>query len=469
MDRIKLGTDGWHGMIAGSFTVTNVARLTDAVALWLLNKYRETGVVIGYDTRFGGKLFAETTARVLAIRGVKVFLTDDFVTAPMVSYAVTWYRAGSGIMITAGQDSFEYSGYKLTGEYGGPMMEEDVRNIEALISNDLDIDLDRIKWHNLIDQKIIEYVNIASIYTERIKSYFDLDLLKKSGLRLAFDAMHGSSQHIIRNLLPGVKNLRCKTDPYFGHVPPEPTEENLKEFIEMIRSDGNFDCGLAIDGDGSHLALIDKTGNFIDPDLILLTIVHCLAKYRNLRGKVVAGYSSTSRLEKICKHYGLEVQRVKTGFKEISRIMLKEDVLAGGEESGGIAIRNHIPDRDGIWIGFLIWQFMAETRKSLDGLIGEVYSITGRFAGERKNIEIGRDQQSKIIENCSKGIYHSFKDYRIVRTEQFDGYKFLLEQEQWVMIKPYGSESKLRIYAESETKEQALSILQAVCDTIQNG
>lgn len=468
MDKIKFGTDGWRGIIAGTFTVANVARLTDAVALWLLNKYRETSVVIGYDTRFGGKLFAETAARVLAIRGIKVFVSRDYVTSPMVSYAVTWYSAGLGIMITASHYSFEYNGYKLKGEYGGPMMDEDLKNIEALISNDQEIDLDRIKWQNMIDQKIIEYVNISSIYIERIRSYFDLDLMKKSGLRWAFDAMHGSSQNVIRSLLPGVKNFRCKFDPYFGHIPPEPAEENLKEFIDMIRAAGNFNCGLAVDGDGDRVALIDKLGNYFDSDHILLILIHCLAEYRNLRGKVIAGYSSTSRLEKICKHYGLEVQRVKTGFKEICRVMLKEDILVGGEESGGIGIRNHLPERDGIWIGLLIWQFMAETRKSLDQLIKEVHAITGRFASERINIEIGRDQQLKIIESCSKAIYHSFKDYRIVRTEQFDGYKFWLEQEQWAMIRPSGTDSRIRIYAEAETKEQALSILQAVCDTIRN-
>ncbi|KPK83421.1 MAG: hypothetical protein AMS27_12885 [Bacteroides sp. SM23_62_1] len=468
MDRIKFGTDGWRGIIAGNFTVANVARLTDAVALWLLNKYRETSVVIGYDTRFGGKLFAGTAARVLAMKGIKVYLSSDFVTSPMVSYAVTWYGAGLGIMITASHYAFEYSGYKIKGEHGGPMMEEDIRNIEALVSNDMNIDLERIKWQNLVEQKTIEYVNIASIYFERIKSNFDLDLIKKSGLRLAFDAMYGSSQNIIKQLLPGVKNFHCKTDPFFNHIPPEPTEENLKEFIDMIRSDGNFSCGLAIDGDGDRLALIDNRGNYIDSNHILLILIHCLAAYRRLRGKVIIGYSSTSRAEKICKHYGIDLQRVKIGFKEICRVMLKEDILVGGEESGGIGMRNHVPDRDGIWIGLTIWQFMAETRKSLDQLINEVYAITGRFSSERKNIETGKEQQLRIIEDCTKGIYQSFKDYRILRTEQFDGFKFWLEKDQWAMIKPSGTESKFWIYAESETREQALSILQAVCETIQN-
>ena len=466
MDKIKFGTDGWRGIIAGSFTVANVARLTDAVALWLLNKYRETSVVIGYDTRFGGRLFAETAARVLAIRGLKVFLSDDFVTSPMVSYAVTWYRAGLGIMITASHYSFEYNGYKIKGEYGGPMMEEDTRNIEALVSSELDIDLDRIKWQNLIDQKIIENVNISSIYIERMKSYFDLDMIKKSGLRLAFDAMHGSGQNVIRSLLPGVKNARCKTDPFFGNVSPEPVEKNLHEFADMIRTDGKFTCGLVIDGDGDRIALIDKWGNYIDPNHIFLILIHCFSEYRKLRGKVIAGYSTTARIEKICKHYGLEVQRVKIGFKEICRVMLKEDVLLGGDESGSFGIKNHIPERDGIWIGLLIWQFMAEMKKPLDQLINEVYAITGRFAVERRKIDTGREQQLKIIENCRKGLYNSFNEYKIIRTEEFDGYKFWFGKEQWAMILPSCVESRLWIYAESETKEQALSILHAVCDTI---
>jgi phosphomannomutase len=467
MNKIKFGSDGWRGIIAGSFTMANVARLTDALALWLLNKYRETSVVVGYDTRFGGKLFAETAASVLALKGIKVFLSSEFVTSPMVSYAVKWYRAGLGIMITASHYTYEYNGYKIKDEYGGPVMEENIRNIEALVSNDLEIDLERIKWESLVDQKIIEYVNISSIYIERIKKYFDLDLIKKSGLRLAFDAMYGSGQNVLRSLLPNVKNFRCKRDPYFSYIPPEPSEENLNEFIDMIKSSKNFNCGLAIDGDADRLALIDQWGNYYDADHILLILIHCLAKYRELQGKVIAGYSSTSRVEKICKHYGLDVQRVKIGFKEICRVMLKEDILVGGEESGGFGIREHIPERDGIWVGLLIWQFLAETGKSLEQLMDEIYDITGRFACVKKDLEFTRDQQLRILGNCDKGVYTSFGDDAIIRSEQFDGFKFYLNQEQWVMIRPADTNSKLRIYSEAETKEQALSIVEAVCDTIQ--
>ena len=452
MDRIKFGTDGWRGIIAGNFTVANVARLTDAVALWLLNKYRETSVVIGYDTRFGGKLFAGTAARVLAMKGIKVYLSSDFVTSPMVSYAVTWYGAGLGIMITASHYAFEYSGYKIKGEHGGPMMEEDIRNIEALVSNDMNIDLERIKWQNLVEQKTIEYVNIASIYFERIKSNFDLDLIKKSGLRLAFDAMYGSSQNIIKQLLPGVKNFHCKTDPFFNHIPPEPTEENLKEFIDMIRSDGNFSCGLAIDGDGDRLALIDNRGNYIDSNHILLILIHCLAAYRRLRGKVIIGYSSTSRAEKICKHYGIDLQRVKIGFKEICRVMLKEDILVGGEESGGMMFRAHIAEKDGIFANLKVLEMVAYYQKPLSEITANLFKKYGDIHFNLVNYPCKDDEKGKAMANLSKVLPERVGGKKVETTTDMDGFKFVLEDGSWVLIRPSGTEPLLRLYGEASSQ-----------------
>jgi phosphomannomutase len=468
MGKIKFGTDGWRGKIADTFTVGNVARVTHAVALWLLNKNREPSVVVGYDTRFGGRLFAETVAKMLGSKGIKVYLSKEFVSVPVVSYGITWYDASLGIVITASHNSYEYNGYKLKGEYGGPLLEDQIKNIEDLIKDDFEVDLNLIKWNQLVDQKLIETVDLESLYVEKIKSYFELDRIADSKYRFVFDAMYGSGQRVMKKLLPKVKNLHCSIDPLFNHIPPEPVEKNLGDLLELMASGDGWDCGLAVDGDADRLALVNSQGKYVDTHNVLLLLIHCLAGYRKYSGKVVVGYSSTSRVEKLCAYYGLETQRVKIGFKEICSIMLRENVMIGGEESGGIGIRNHIPERDGIWNGLTIWQFMAETNKSLEELLREVIEITGPFFCFRKDIMVDKDHQFRIFEKCRKNGYTSFGDIKVDRREVFDGYKYFLSDDDWILIRPSGTEPKIRIYADSGSEEFTNFLLHSVSETLLN-
>ena len=468
MSRIKFGTDGWRSKIAENFTVRNVACITHAVALWLLNKYPKPSVVIGYDTRFGGEMFAKTVAKVLGSKGIKVYLSQEYVSTPEVSYGITWYDAAMGIVITGSHNSYEYSGYKLKGEYGGPLLEDQVKNIEDLIKDDVEMDLDLIKWDQLLDQKLIEMVDLESIYIEKLRNHFDLEKIAGSRFRFVFDGMYGSGQRVMNKLLPEVKNLHCSTDLLFNHIPPEPIEKNLEDILQLMSSKGEYDCGLVIDGDADRLALVNKKGEYVDTHHVFLLLIHLLAKYRKLSGKVVAGYSSTSRVEKLCNHYNLDIQRVKIGFKEICGIMLKEDVMIGGEESGGIGIRNHIPERDGIWNGLSIWQFMVETNKSLEELLQEVKEITGPFFCSRIDLEVNKDQQFRIFEKCRKNEYKSFGEVKVDRREVFDGYKYFLTDDDWVLIRPSGTEPKIRIYAESGAEQFTRFLLDSVSGTLLN-
>jgi phosphomannomutase len=208
-----------------------------------------------------------------------------------------------------------------------------------------------------------------------VKRNFDIEKIKNSKFNFAFDAMYGSGQNVIKRLFPKVKNIHCELNPTFKGIAPEPLHKNLQEFSKLIAKSNKIDCGLAVDGDADRIAMYDSKGNYIDSHHIILIIIHYLAAYKKLRGKVVTGFSSTVKVEKLASHYGLEVERVKIGFKDICKIMLKENVLVGGEESGGIAINSHMPERDGIWMGLIIWQFMVETGKSLNQIIKEIYKI----------------------------------------------------------------------------------------------
>ncbi len=243
---------------------------------------------------------------------------------------------------------------------------------------------------------------------------------------------------------------------------------NLLEFSELIKNSGDIDCGLATDGDADRIGLYNSKGEFIDSHHLILLLIHYLVKYKGMSGKVVTAFSCSVKVEKMCAHYGLEHQTVQIGFKHIAGIMVDEDVLLGGEESGGIAIKGHIPERDGIWMGLVIWEYMAKAGKSLDDLIQEVYDIVGEFAFERIDLHLEEAKKLSIIENCKNGAYTKFGDLIVERLETIDGFKYFFDADSWVMIRPSGTEPVLRTYAEAATQEKAFELLKKVHDTFLN-
>jgi phosphomannomutase len=461
MEKIKFGTDGWRAIIAKEFTVTNVVRVTEGVVQWLQFKQPPHAVVVGYDCRFGGKLFAETVAGVLAHHGIKVILSNSFVSTPMVSLATKKFKASLGIIITASHNPPDYNGYKLKGSYGGPLLPEQVSEIENLIPNEPSIDYASVK-----NKHLIHPTDLETLYIKHIEKNFDLASIKKSKMNLAYDAMFGAGQNVIRKLLPDVLALHCENNPSFQGIAPEPIAKNLTEASALIQSlykkpKGRIHSTLATDGDADRIGLFGIAGNFIDSHHIILLLIHYLCKYKKMKGKVVVAFSVTPRIKKICDHYGLELQVVQIGFKYICGIMITEDVLLGGEESGGIAIKGHLPERDGIWMGLTLWEFMAKSKKTMEELIKEVYKITGSFAFERNDLHLTEEVKNKIVANCQQNRYTQFGNYRVQRTEDIDGWKYHFGKDEWLMIRASGTEPVLRTYAESSSQKKAFDILQA--------
>jgi phosphomannomutase len=459
MDKIKFGTDGWRAVIAKDFTIENIIKISLATALWLTRKYKNPSAVIGYDCRFGGEMFMEAAAKILASKGIRVFVAERFVTTPMVSLGVVKLKAECGIIITASHNAAEYNGYKLRGEHGGPMFDKDLKDVENLISNDIEIDLELLNWNYLIEQGLINYIDLESIYLKDIRDSYNVAEIAESGLKFGFDAMFGSSQNIITKLFPKLLTLHCEVNPSFRGIRPEPVHKNLHELIEMVWSKKNIDCSLAVDGDGDRIAMLDKEAGFYDANHLLLLLIHYLAGYRQLTGKVVVSFSTTGKVEKICRHYNLEIMRTRVGFKDASKIMTEEQVLIAGEESGGIAFGNTIPERDAIKAGLMIWQWLVESKKSLKELYNEVLSITGPFAYERANLELNRNGRNKVMEKCGNGDFSHFGRFEVERFEVFDGFKFFFNENDWLMIRSSGTEPVIRLYAEAETADVAQEII----------
>lgn len=466
MAKIKFGTDGWRAIIAEDFTVNNVARVSEATAKWVLKNHKTKTVVIGHDCRFAGELFAETCAKVMIHYGIKVNIAKGFVSTPMISLGTLKLNADLGIIITASHNPPAYNGFKIKGSYGGPLMPEQIQEIEDIIEDTVSVDLKSKSIDDYVTENKAAYVDLETMYIEHVEKNFDLEAIRNSKMQFAYDAMYGAGQNVMRRLFPDITFLHCEHNPSFDGQAPEPIHKNLTEFSELIKVSGDIDCGLVTDGDADRIGLYNNEGDFVDSHHIILLLIHYLVKYKKAHGKVCTAFSTTVKITDMCKHYGLDLEVVKIGFKYICGIMIKEDVLLGGEESGGIAIKGHIPERDGIWMGLVIWEFMAKTGKSLKELVQEVYDITGNFWFERSDLHLKEEIKNEIVANCKNNVYKQFGDYKVQRVEDLDGWKFFFSDSEWLMIRASGTEPVLRTYAESSNKEKAFAILNAAKKTL---
>ncbi len=464
MNTIRFGTDGWRAIIADDFTVANVQRVAYATGLWLLKHFPKPVAVIGYDCRFGGTLFAETAARTLCAQGIKCYLGDRFASTPMVSLATKQLHAGVGIVITASHNPPSYNGYKLKGIHGGPSAPAVIAEIESLVPEQLHLDTVSVQAYEA--GGLLEYIDLETMYIDHVRRHFDLATINDSTLLVAYDAMFGAGQRVVPALLKNTILLHCDYNPSFHGQAPEPLDRNLNELASLIRNTPQVVCGLATDGDADRLGMYDEEGQFVDAHHIILLLIHYLTQYKKMSGKVVVAFSVSDRVKKMCVQYGLPFEVTKIGFKYISEKMVLEDVLLGGEESGGIAVKGHIPERDGIWDALLLFEFMARTGKTLKQIIQEVYDVVGAFSFDRIDLHLNEDHKQRILASCRNGAYRTFGSYQVERVEDLDGFKFYLGADQWVMIRPSGTEPLLRIYGEAPNKGQLTNILQTVKEVL---
>ncbi|MBT8218752.1 MAG: phosphoglucomutase/phosphomannomutase family protein [Bacteroidia bacterium] len=465
MAEIKFGTDGWRAIIADDYTIENVKRVAEATAKWLLNK-NSRKIVIGYDCRFGGRMFSECTAKVMGHFGIKSLISTDFVTTPMVSLATIKTGSSAGVVITASHNPPSYNGYKLKSAEGGPMIPKQIEEVEQLIPEKAINVLPTIT--ELKDKGLIEYVDMEDMYLMHVYKSFDMEAINESGIRIAYDAMYGAGQSVAKKIFKNATFLHCEFNPSFLGQAPEPIHRNLGELSEKMSKNEDLRMGLANDGDADRIGLYDENGKFVDSHHILLLLLYYMKAYKGMDGKVIVTFSVTDKMEKLAKHFDLEIEVTKIGFKYIAEIMLNEDVLVGGEESGGLAVKGHIPERDGIWIGLVILEFMAKTGKSLKQLIQEVYQLVGSFHCDRDDLHISQELKESVVEKCSNAHYSNFGKYEVQKIEKIDGFKFWLADSQWVMIRPSGTEPVLRVYAQDVDKAATRALLDTVGQVILN-
>ena len=456
MGKIKFGTDGWRAIIAKEYTVANVRRVAKATAIWMKNN-GHARAVIGYDCRFGGQMFARETTRVLASEGIFCLMDEDIATTPMVSLGVVHEKAHLGIVITASHNPPSYNGFKLKSIHGGPMIPAQIAEVEALIPEKSGEPA--MTFEEYQDDGLIQSIDLEEIYVKHIHRHFDFDAILNSDINLAYDSMYGAGQQVMKRLFPEARHLHADRNPGFHGQAPEPIHRNLSELSELLSKHKEYNLGLANDGDADRIGLYDENGVFVDSHHILLLLLYYLFEYKKETGEVIITFSVTDKMKKLAHIYGLDVEVTKIGFKYIAEIMTERKVLVGGEESGGLAVAGHIPERDGIWIGLIIMEFMAKTGKSLKALIEEIYEKVGAFSFDRDDLHIAEEKKWQIIEHCKTSPFKKIGNYKVLSVEDTDGYKFILDNDAWVMIRPSGTEPVLRVYAQASSPEEVRKVL----------
>lgn len=465
---IKFGTDGWRAIIGDTYTFRNVERVAAATAEWLLGRGdggprhgAAPSVVIGYDTRFLGREFAERAAQVIGSRGVRVTLSDNFTTTPAVSWATKTYKADAGVVITASHNPPAYSGYKLKADFGGPSVPEDVAAVEAEIVPERPQDL--TPFESLVDDATVQIVDFTSEYLEALADVLDIEAIRSSGIRIAYDAMFGSGQGALTALLSEdqVLELHHDENPGFHGRAPEPIDRNLSELADLVVAE-NCDIGMATDGDADRIGLYDEKGQFVDANRTMALLLKYLTQEKGMEGDVVKSFAATDLLDKMGEAYGLNVETTPIGFKYIASRMVEGNVVVGGEESGGIAAAGHIPERDGIYAGLLVVDMMVKSGRKLSELVDELMDEFGPHWSYRRDLHIRQERKESFMRELEENGLSSVAGVSIDRVEDIDGLKFRSDAGPWVMIRPSGTEPVLRVYSEADSFENAKALVDDV-------
>jgi len=458
---IKFGTDGWRGIIARDFTFENLQYVALATCNYLKKSINAPlSAVIGYDTRFLSKEFAEEVARVFAENGIKSHLANSIASTPQTSYNCKLYNASIGIMITASHNPHQYNGYKLKANYGGPASPELVAQMEKEIPEILatkpDINLQPLEHY--INNGTIIYADFKENYLNYLQEKFDFEKIRKSGIHIVFDPMYGAGINTLGYLLPYIKEIHSTYNPSFGEIDhPEPIESMLGE-LRGITSTG-FDVGLASDGDADRLGMVDEQGNFVDAHKIYMIILNYLYKFKNLRGKIVKTVSLSSMVDKYAKKYNIELVETPVGFKYSAELMAKGGVLIGGEESGGLGTILHIPERDGIFNGFLIIEEMIERKMKLSELVNELNEEFGNHIFKRIDVRMSEEEKARTLAMASNSP-KKLGNQKVIEINNRDGFKFITDNG-WLLVRASGTEPLVRFYAEADSKERVEELLNA--------
>jgi len=462
MEHIRFGTDGWRAVIAEDFTVENVHKVAHAIACYVVRAEKPgSGVLVGYDTRFGSERFARAAAEAVAATGTPVWLATEPCPTPALSLLVRLRNAAGGIQITASHNPYQWSGMKYKASYGSSASPAIVAQIENELEKVLRDGVPGLPPR----ADLIHSLDVRTPYLETISGLVDWDRLRASKFRFVVDPMHGAGRGLLCELFrrSGIDcgEIRGNRDPLFGGVNPEPIEPHVEALRKATR-DGKYDAGFAFDGDADRIGAVDADGTFVTPHQIFSLLLWHLAGTRKLTGDVAKTFSTTKMIDKIAAKFDRKVWETPIGFKYICDRMLEGDVLLGGEESGGIGTKLYLPERDATVSALLLAEVMSWHGKRLGELIAMLHREFGEHHYGRVDLTLKPGQKEKALQHFANGKFKRLLDWPVIRREDLDGVKIYLGEIGWVMVRASGTEPMLRAYAETEKAETTRRLLDEV-------
>jgi phosphomannomutase len=462
MAEIKFGTDGWRGVIAEDVTEENVRKVAHAIARYAVRAEKPgSGILVGFDTRFASERFARVAAEAVAATGTPVWLAADACPTPAISLLVRLRGAAGGIQITASHNPFRWNGIKFKASYGSSASASIVAQIEAELAKVLRDGVPALPPR----KDLIHSIDVRAPYLETLNGLVDWDRLRASKFRFLIDPMHGAGCGLLRELFHrnGIEagEIRGTRDPLFGGVNPEPIEPHIEALRNAVR-EGGYDAGFASDGDADRIGAIDRDGSFVTPHQIFSILLWHLAGTRKLTGDVVKSFTVTKMIDKIAQKFGRRIWETPVGFKYICDRMLEGDVLLGGEESGGIATKLYLPERDATVSALLLAEVMAWHGKRLGELVAMLHREFGEHHYGRVDLTLKAGQKEKAIERFGDAKFKQILDWPIVRREDLDGVKVYLGDIGWAMVRASGTEPMLRVYSETTRAETTRRVLEEV-------
>lgn len=454
---IRFGTDGWRGIIAKDFTFANVVRVTRAIARYLETAYsHDRPVLVAYDTRFLADQFAQTAANVLAALGWQVQLCDRDCPTPVIAHAARHGNTAGALMFTASHNPACYCGIKYIPDYGGPAT--------TAITDQITANLAQIDTQPIPNPAIapISRCDPSADYLQFLYSRLDVDAIRRAHLKVTYEALYSTSRGYLDTALVycgcQIQTLHAHRDVLFGGGLPEPKGKQLQTLVEAVQRDG-ADLGVATDGDGDRFGIVDEQGNILSPNVVLLLLARHLLNHRGKIGAIVRTVATTHLLDRFAAQHGLDLYETPVGFKYIGEKMRQTQVLIGGEESGGLSILGHIPEKDGILAGLLVAEAIACAGKPLSQLVTEILAETGGpLYQQRLDFPLGDRSQTTVLESFIATPPQSLANIAVQQVGYQDGIKLYLADNSWVLLRPSGTEPLLRVQLESQTPQQATAI-----------
>jgi len=460
---IKFGTDGWRAIISDEFTFANVRRVAKAVAFYLINHgFSKKPVIIGYDARFLADKFAEEVTKVLEEAGIDCYLVERDTPTPVIAWEVKDKKAAGAVMITASHNPAQYCGIKFIPDYAGPANETITSELEMNSNKDIDLPGASKKGK-------VERFEPRERYIKYIEGFVDPALIRNAKLKVVYDPMHGSGRGYLDRIL---QNYGCRTeavhgnrDVLFGGKNPEPAEVNLIELKQKV-VELSAQVGLANDGDADRFGVVDEKGNYLGANQIIPILFDYLVSEKGFTGSVVRSVATTHLIDKIAGRFKVKVHETPVGFKHIAKIMMSEDVIIGGEESGGLSVKGHIPEKDGILADLLVVDMLARRKKPLSEIWKALVANYGEVYSGRLDLHLEENKKKGLIDKLRNETPGEFAGVKVAKVNKIDGVKLILTDANWILARPSGTEPLVRIYAESDKKEKLEKILDAAKNLI---